>query len=75
MIDFIDVSDGHILLCDGVRCVGIGNDAESVANAILFRGGPAPVIYKSSSCDFVEQYGFESQKAFDDLWDDVCGLL
>lgn len=75
MIDFIDVNDGHILLCDGFKCVGAGADAESIANAIKFRGGPAPVIYRSGSCDFAKDYGFESQKAFEDLWDDVCELL
>ena len=75
MIDFIDISEGHILLCEGAMCVSVGNTAESVANAIMQFGGPAPVIYKSSSCDFAKHYGFESQKAFDDLWDDVCELL
>lgn len=75
MIDFIDVNEGYILLCKGFKCVSMGNSAESVANAIMHFGGPAPVIYKSSSCDFAKEYGFESQKAFDDLWDDVCGLL
>ena len=75
MIDFIDVSDGHILICEGHKCVGAGNTAESIANAIKFRGGPAPVIYRSGSCDFAHEYGFESVKAFNDLWDDVCELL
>ena len=75
MIDLIDVRDGHILLCEGLRCVGMGNTAENIAESIKFRGGPASVIYRSGSCDFAVEYGFESQKAFDDLWDDVCELL
>lgn len=74
MIDFIDVCNGEILLVDGDK-VYCDNDPVRLANMIMFRGGPASVIYRSSSCDFAEQYGFESQKAFDDLWDEVCSLL
>jgi hypothetical protein len=75
MIDFIDVRDGMILICEGLKCVGGGNDAESIAHSIKRRGGPASEIYRSGSCDFADEYGFESQKAFEDLWGDVCELL
>lgn len=76
MIDFIDVSGGMIMLFDkNDLMVKISKDPVELASAIKSCGGPAPKIYSSSSCGFAEEYGFESQKAFDDLWDDVCELL
>jgi hypothetical protein len=54
MIDllWIDVRDGMILICEGLKCVGGGNDAEGIAHSIKRRGGPASEIYRSGSCDF-----------------------
>ena len=75
MIDFIDIFNGDILLVEGDECVGRASDPVEIANIILSRGGPAPTIYRSSSCDFAELYGFMDQKEFDDLWDSVCELL
>jgi len=75
MIDFIDIYNGHILLMDGDKCLACSDDPVRLANVILNNGGPASTIYRSSSCDFAEMYGFMNQKEFDDLWDEVCDLL
>lgn len=75
MIDFIDIYNGEILLVDNNKVVCSSDDPVFLANVIMNRGGPAPVIYKSSSCDFADMYGFMNQKEFDDLWDSVCELL
>jgi hypothetical protein len=34
MINFIDVRDGMILICEGLKCVGGGNDTEYVSASV-----------------------------------------
>jgi len=76
MIDFISAESGMIeLFHEDGRLVGVSNNPLVLASKIMEHGGPAPVIRGSSSCDFAEEYGFETQADFDYLWKQTCELL
>ena len=74
-VNFISAEDGAIALYAGEDFVGKSNYAPSLAAMIVGRGGPADTISGSSSCFYAVEYGFETQKAFDDLWDSTCEML
>lgn len=74
-VNFISAEDGAIALYAGEDFVGKSNYAPWLAEMIISRGGPADTISGSSSCLYAEEYGFETQKAFDDLWESACDML
>jgi len=74
-VNFISAEDGSIALYAGEDFVGKSDYAPSLAKMIISRGGPADTIMGSSSCFYAEEYGFVSQKAFDNLWESACDML
>lgn len=75
MINFIAANEGKLELWDCSTLVVASNDVNTIVNAAIKAGGFANTVMGSSSTHFAEEYGFESQFAFDKLWDDVCGLM
>jgi len=72
MIDFIAAENGCIELYAGVGNLVVKSaDPEVLADAALAVGGFDRNLMTSSSCDFAEEYGFESQAAFDALLDEM----
>ena len=74
-VNFISAEDGAIALYAGEDFVGKSNYAPWLAAMIAGRGGPADTISGSSSCFYAAEYGFETQKAFVNLWESVCDML
>ena len=74
-VNLISAEDGAIALYAGEDFVGKSNYAPWLAEMIISRGGPADTISGSSSCFYAEEYGFETQKAFDNLWESACDML
>lgn len=75
MIDFISASEGMIELFVGDECVGQYRTPEMIAECIMKNGGPAGVIYNSSSMDFADEYGFDGPLDAWNVWQKVCDLL
>ena len=71
-VDYVNVEDGCIEFYAGVGNLVVKSaDPEVLADAALAVGGFARNLMASSSCDFAEEYGFESQAAFDALLDEM----
>ena len=75
MIDYIAANNGAIELRSNGSLMGAAKTWEQAINIIHRAGGLADRVMASSSVDFAEEYGFASQKAFDDLWDDICSAV
>ena len=73
-VNFISAEDGAIALYAGEDFVGKSNYAPWLAEMIISRGGPADDISSSYSCFYAEEYGFETQKAFDNLWESTLNI-
>lgn len=72
MINYVSANDGMLEFFADNTLVVKSNDANVLADAIIKNGGFAPACYGSSSMDFAEEYGFESQFACDKLFKTVC---
>jgi hypothetical protein len=75
-VNYVAVEDGCIEFYAGVgNMVVKSNDVLVLVKAVIDAGGFADTVYGSSSCDFATEYGFPTQVAYDNLFDEVYELV
>jgi len=77
LVNYIALDEGKVeLFAENGNMVIASSIADELAAAVINAGGFAGgSIAASSSCDFADEYGFESQTAFDLLWENVLTLV
>jgi hypothetical protein len=72
MINYVAADDGMLEFYNDDVLVVKSDDANVLADAIVAAGGFASACYSSSSMNFADEYGFDSQFACDKLFKTVC---
>lgn len=76
MINFIALGEGNVELFAGKELIVASNNADVLAAGIVNAGGfGSDSISASSSCDFAEEYGFETQEEFEVLWEKTLQIV
>jgi hypothetical protein len=75
-VDYVSADDGCIEFYAGLGNLVIKSDnVKILVKAVIKAGGFADTVMASSSCDFADEYGFESQDCFNALFDHVAYLV
>ena len=76
LVNYIALDNGNVELFAGSELIVASNNADVLAAAIVNAGGfDDDSIAASSSCDFADEYGFDSQTAFEDLWENTLKIV
>lgn len=75
MIDLIGAEDGKIVLVDSGGDEFASDNATSLANFALTKGGFAQSTFARSSFHFATEYGFETQEDAEYLFYKTCKLV